>query len=259
MSDGAFHLGDETVRYLARLNPGGLWRRAGAEEKALVAISTASWIALIVCSSTNGGAGICGGPWRGAPFIGEFGWRAIMAMLMTLAMMLPLTSGSLRFVVLRSFPWRRRRSVRWWLAGYVGLWVVAMLLLSLAASMAQAAARGGVWPAAGAFIIAAIWQMTPVKQWALSACHHTQPLYPTGVRADLACAGFGVRIAGACMISCGPLMLAAMAAPAPILAMAGAFAIALFERRVWRPPTAPIAIGLALVAAGLAGSALLMT
>jgi len=253
VTDGSFRLGDETVRYLARLSPGGLWRRAGVEEKALVAVSASSWIALIVCSGADGGAGICGGPWRGDLVVGEFGWRAVMAMLMTLAMMLPLTSGSLRFVVLRSFPWRRRRSVGWWLAGYLSLWMAAILLLSLAVSAAVAGASGGVWPAAGAFLFAAVWQLTPFKRWALRACHHTQPLYPTGVRADLASARFGARIAGACVVSCGPLMLAAMAAPAPILAMTGAFAIALFERRVWRPPIAPTAIGLALIAAGLAG------
>jgi len=256
VTDSSFRLGDETVRYLARLNPGGLWRRAGAGEKALVAVSAASWIGLIVCSGVNGGAAICGAPWRGL-FVGDLERRGLMASVMTLAMMLPLTSASLRFVVLRSFPWRRRRAVGWWLAGYLGLWALAILLLSLVASAAESAARGGAWPAAGAFLFAAVWQLTPVKQWALRACHHTQPLYPTGARGDLSCAGFGVRIAGACVVSCGPLMLAAIAAPAPILAMAAAFAAALFERRVWRPPTAPTAIGLALIAAALAGSAML--
>jgi hypothetical protein len=254
VTDGSFRLGDETARYLARLNPGGLWRRAGVEEKALVAFSAGGWIALI--ASANGGGGICGGSWHGAPVISDLGWRTIMAALMNLAMMLPLTSSSLRFLMLRSFPWRRRRAAGWCLAGYLGLWMLATLVLSLAASAAQASAHGGVWVAAGGFLIAAVWQLTPFKQWALRACHHTQPIYPTGVRGDLACAGFGVRIAGACVVSCAPLMLAAMVAPAPILAMAGMFAIALFERRVWRPPTAPTAIGLALVAAGIAGSAL---
>ena len=254
MTDSASRFGGETVRYFARLNPGGLWRRAGVDEKALVAVSAASWLALIVSGGSNG-AGICGGPWRVA--IGDLGWRAAMATLMSLAMMLPLTAGSLRFVAMRSFPWRRRRSVAGWLIGYLGAWALTMLLLSLAATAAQTAARGGVWPAAGGFLIAAVWQLTPFKAWALRACHHTQPLYPTGLRGDLSSGAFGLRIASACVVSCGPLMLAAMAAPAPILAMAGAFAVALFERRVWRPPTAPTAIGLALVAAGLAGSALL--
>jgi len=102
----------------------------------------------------------------------------------------------------------------------------------------------------------AIWQLTPAKRWALGACHYTAPLYPTGLRADASCLTLGMRIAGACVVSCGPMMLAAMAAPVPVPALGGVFVVALFERHVWRPPTAITAGAFTLAGSALAVQAL---
>jgi hypothetical protein len=101
------------------------------------------------------------------------------------------------------------------------------------------------WVAAAAFLAAAAWQVMPAKAWALRACHRTRPLEPSGVRADASCLLFGARVSAACMVSCGPMMLAAMASPCPSLALAGVFVVALRERYVWRPPIRGTALALA--------------
>ena len=125
--------------------------------------------------------------------------------------------------------------------------------LIVAASVASLGLMTVVGPAArpwaaAAFLVAAVWQVTPAKGWALRACHRTRPLKPTGLSADASCLQFGADVSAACMVSCGPMMLAAMASPWPTWALAGVFVVALRERYVWRPPIR--ATALALAAAG---------
>jgi hypothetical protein len=229
-------------------------RRAPPWPWGVIAASLSGWVWLLA-AAPGGFAGLC----TRAGWIGRFAaeWRAgllapqllgcaLMALAMSVAMMLPLTMASLRYVAVRSFPWRRGRSIGAWLAAYLGLWTLAILTASLPLMAVAALARPMV--AAGAFLLAAAWQLTPAKLWALQACHRIQPLHPTGVRADGSCFVYGARIAAACLVSCGPMMFAAMASPWPTLAMIGVFVVALYERYRPRPSTA--AASLAFAAAG---------
>jgi hypothetical protein len=244
----------DLTRFLARFGVGGRWRPAS--EWWIPAASLAGWIWLVAAGDARGFAGLCasGGPigrligeWRAGILAGDVAGCLLMSLAMTLAMMLPLTIDAQRYVALRSFPWRRARALGGWLIGYLVPWLAVTWIVSLALmTLVGPAARP--WVAAVGFLVAAAWQMTPAKAWALRACHRTRPLEPSGVRADASCLLFGARVGAACMASCGPMMLAAMASPWPTLARAGVFVVALRERYVWRPPIR--ATALALAAAG---------
>jgi hypothetical protein len=227
----------------ARLGPGGRGRPAA--ERWIVAASLSGWVYLLADDRGGGLAQLCSGAgwigrlageWRAGLFARQMTGCVAMAFAMSVAMMLPLTLDNLRFVALRSFAWRRGRALGAWLAGYLGVWIAMASAISLALT-AVASPAGRPLVAAIAFFAAALWQLTPAKRWALRACHRTRPLEPTGPAADASCLGFGARIGLACVVGCGPMMLAAMAAPWPTFALAGVFAVALYERYVWRPPT----------------------
>lgn len=251
-------LGREMLADLAgrldRLGLVGRW--APASQWRILAASLVGWAWLGAAGGGRGFVGLCAGPGPIGRLVGE--WRAgilggqmvgclLMSLAMTVAMMLPLTIDAQRYVALRSFPWRRGRALAGWLVGYLAPWVAAASVASLVLMIAVGPAARP-WVAAAAFLFAAAWQLTPLKGWALRACHRTRPLKPSGVAADASCVLFGARVGAACMVSCGPMMLAAMASPWPTLALAGVFVVALRERYVWRPPTRVTA--LALAAAG---------
>lgn len=226
----------------------------------IFAPSLAGWIWLVAAGSDRGFAGLCAGPGPISRLVGE--WRAgilgdqlagclSMSLAMTVAMMLPLTIDTQRYVLLRSFPWRRGRALAGWLVGYLVPWIAAAWIVSLLLMIAVGPAARP-WVAAAAFLFAALWQVTPLKGWALRACHRTRPLKPSGVAADASCLLFGARISASCMVSCGPMMFAAMASPWPTLALAGVFVVALRERYVQRPPTCATALALAAASGFLA-------
>ncbi|HEY8693818.1 MAG TPA: DUF2182 domain-containing protein [Chloroflexota bacterium] len=171
--------------------------------------------------------------------------------LMVMAMMSPLTVAAIRITAARSLWWRRNRAIAWFLAGYLGLWLVAGVLISATI----AAVRLDGWPhlsliAATAFAAAAVWQLTSTKARALRFCHRTAPIAPAGWRANLDCARYGWLIGRGCLLSCWAMMLACVIAGHNIIAMACASAVAVAERRAFRPYQR-------LMAALLAGLALL--
>jgi predicted metal-binding membrane protein len=134
---------------------------------------------------------------------------------MVTAMMVPTAAPALRRVAVNSLRRRRHRAMAVFLAGYLALWFAfglgaVAVLLALDAVLPPAVDRGLV-PAA-LLLVAAGYELTSRKRRFLRACHLPFALPPTGRRADAACARFGVRHAGACLGSCGALMLAMSAA-----------------------------------------------
>jgi predicted metal-binding membrane protein len=83
---------------------------------------------------------------------------------------------------------------------------------------------------AAGFAAAALWQLTPVKRWALRACHRAMPLAPQGWRAEMDCLRYGSTMGGYCLASCGVLMLACSLAGHSLPAMLGAAALGVVER-----------------------------
>jgi len=100
-----------------------------------------------------------------------------------------------------------------------------------------------------AFVVAALWQLTPVHAFALAGCHRPPLLAATGWRADRDCVRFGAALGWQCVVSCAPLMVACALTGHALICMAGCMALGIAERRSFRPRTRTAAAG-AMVFAG---------
>jgi len=135
------------------------------------------------------------------PFLGALAGWVVMAT----AMMVPGALADVRRLALSSMWQRRRRTIAFFLGGYLTVWT-AFGALALAALPLLGVSAGVLLAAATA------WELTPWKWRAVRRCHLIEPLPPRGARADAACAraglGYGVR----CVTSCWATMLAMAAA-----------------------------------------------
>ncbi len=246
----------------------GLRGRPPAAVGAVIALAALAWVALALdlvpmAMASGGGAAkaISGPPWicalpgmhmaAGGP--GGSGGAAAQVLagmpmwsLMALAMMLPVALPATSHVATNSMRRRRGRAVVEFLVAYLALWlafgVLALLLLAMLpldrAAVLLAAVLG----------LAAAWQLSPAKRWAINRCHRTSPLPPRGWRASLGTARFGFLHGGACVASCWPLMLVMAVAPSARLAWcAGLAGVGVAEKLALKPRRAARRVGLALV------------
>ncbi|HEX3133525.1 MAG TPA: DUF2182 domain-containing protein, partial [Planctomycetota bacterium] len=90
-------------------------------------------------------------------------------LLMTLAMMLPLSTGAIKATADRSMWRRRHRAIAGWLVGYVAVWMVIGVALSLITALPLArSVLSSRLVVGGAFLLAAAWQLTPARARALA-------------------------------------------------------------------------------------------
>ena len=160
-------------------------------------------------------------------------------MLMVAAMMLPLILHRVWVTAASSLWARRHRAIAGFLTGFFVPWLLLGILIS--------AMRQRLWThsyviAAVGFMVATLWQLTPVHRRALVSCHRTQPLAPVGWRAHCDCLRFGANIGIACIGTCWPLMLACALAGHNLMAIAGGTATTAIER--WSPKRGPQAAAL---------------
>jgi predicted metal-binding membrane protein len=128
-------------------------------------------------------------------------------MLMSAAMMVPTVLPALRHLAFNSLRVRRRRAMLVFLAAYLLAWMV-FGVAALAADRALRSAGAATTPLLVAcLLLAAAWQLTPIKRRAIIGCRRSVPLPPTGWKADEACARFAIWQAGHCMVVCWPVML----------------------------------------------------
>jgi predicted metal-binding membrane protein len=175
--------------------------------------------------------------------------------LMAPAMMLPAALPATSHVATNSLRRRRGRAVSEFLAAYLALWLgfgapVLLLLALLPLDRAADLVAAGL-------AVAALWELSPAKRWALNRCHRTSPLPPNGWRASLGTARFGLLHGGACVASCWPLMLVMAVAPSARLAWCAALAgLGLAEKLTFKPRRSARRVGLLFaLAAALAGLA----
>ncbi|HUE84779.1 MAG TPA: DUF2182 domain-containing protein [Vicinamibacterales bacterium] len=204
------------------------------------------WWAIALCAGAWG--------WVAARWWGSrhaHGYGALDWTLMVVAMMLPLVFVHLRVAAARSLWSRRHRAIAMFLCGYVAIAVVAGLALFSLAGATGLLVHGAAPPTtvAGAFALAAAWQLLPVKRRALTACHRTMPLAPRGWRANRDCLRYGWTIGGSCLVSCGGLMLACVLAGHSLPVMCFATAVAAAERVTARADAWITSAALALGAA----------
>ena len=148
-------------------------------------------------------------------------------LLMIVAMMVPFLAASLKSTAFRSYAFRRHRAQGLFLLGYLGTWVVAGIPAVLAHRMAWTHTHAA---AGGAFVLAALWLLVPVRRRALTACHRLIPMAPLGWRSDMDCVRFGTLIGTSCVLTCWPLMFACHLTGHALPAMIGGTVIAGLER-----------------------------
>jgi hypothetical protein len=160
-------------------------------------------------------------------------------LLMVVAMMFPLSVGGIQATAARSLWRRRHRAIAWWLLGYLAPWSVLGFLLWLIAATfftPDQSAPGGL--VALVFAAAALWHATSTRARAVSGCHRTQPLAPTGWRANYDCVRYGWATGTNCVVACGALMVACSLLGhglGGLLAMISVTSISLAERYMVRP------------------------
>ena len=173
---------------------------------------------------------------------GEFAWSGVMAT----AMMAPLVLPQVHFVARTSLWTRVGRNQALFLAGYLGLWTLAILVIAIAIDAVRPLVGAGGLVAL-AFGAAVLWQVTPVKRRAVRRCARCRPAPPRGRPADVAYLRFGLVTGWSCLLTCWALMAAASAGGHGVLVMAGLFGIQLRERMRPRTSARRLAIGLALL------------
>jgi len=243
---------------------------AGGLAAPVLAVSAVSWALLAALSQSGPGLQLCvaGGDVFGglaatlAARVALLDPRVAVAEwgLMVLAMMLPLVLPVLRLLAARSFSRARAPVLGGFLAGYLGLWMLAglpVMALVLAAGGALDALGGGALggrvlaPALG-FGLAALWAGAGPRQSALIRAHAV-PVLPA--RAGEA-ARLGVSRGGFCIASCAPAMAGAMVSGAGLAAMGLVALLLMEERRAHRPAAAPVQAVLLVAGGALSVAAL---
>jgi predicted metal-binding membrane protein len=156
-------------------------------------------------------------------------WWAVMCT----AMMLPAALPATRHVARNSLSWRRGRAVAAFVTVYLGIWIgfgaTALLLWEVAPTPTAPFI-------AALLVLAACWELTPLKRRALLRCHRSVPLAPRGWPATRSLIRFGLRNGGACLASCWALMLVmALVTSGHLLWMAGLTAIVSAQKLMPKP------------------------
>lgn len=179
-------------------------------------------------------------------------------LVMSMAMMTPITIPAVRHVALNSVAHRRTRAMVLYLVAYALVWVAFGMV---ALSVAELVTDGSGWDrrvlTASSLAFAGVWQLGRPKRRALLGCRRTVPLRPYGLRADAACLRFGVQQGLRCLRSCWALMwLMAVLGHGELLTAIGLTAFITLEEltRVGRRLTCPVGVAL-LVAAVVAAVA----
>lgn len=193
----------------------------------------------------------------GAHAAGRGGWfgheapNLLAWQVMVVAMMGPSALPMTRYVAANTLVPGRALSV--FAIGYLGAWTAFLCLFGAVDAalhvLVGSAPAGSAGPAL-AFGFAAAWQVTPYKRRALRACRAVWVLPAHRGRAEPAALRLGLRQGAACVTSCGPLMLAAMAAPhGRVGLMASAAALVWAEKSARQEPATTWSAAALLVAA----------
>jgi predicted metal-binding membrane protein len=155
--------------------------------------------------------------------------------LMTVAMMTPATLPAARYVALNSFRRRRLRAMAVYQTAYLAVFVAFGIAAVVVAEPLVAASSARI-SLLLMLTLCASWQLTKWKRRAILSCRRIEALPPSGLRADVGCARFGLREAARCLASTWPLMLVVALIGHGNLAMMGAVtAVMVVEQR---PPLA---------------------
>jgi predicted metal-binding membrane protein len=259
-----------SVSIPAWLWPIALALRDFGRDRTLIAVVAPAWLLMAVSTKTALLPSICmGSPWPReivstawdvALSSGFLVHESIAAAIMIAALMGPLVIAPARHVLSSQFDDNRMLPAGAFLAGYASLWMLASAALLVPVLFLHlTGGRVLHWSAAGAFLVAAAWQLTAVKAACIRRCHRRTPLSPWGFSAVREAGLFGIRHCLACIGTCWVMMLAVMLSSHHLAAAAAVTGLALIERGspvVWQPRNAWILAAMAMaecVAVLLAG------
>lgn len=209
----------------------------------MMLISAAAWVFLATTPpSVHGGT-------RGWPN------HAAGLAAMIVAMMLPLTAGGVRELA-RSSSAPRWRAFAGFIAGYLGVWMLAMFAIDAAWKMTMSIAG---WTTAVGLVIAAavLWELLPAGWRRLhGAGHDAMPAASHANGEDASPIRTGVTAGSGCVRSCWALMAACVAFSHSLPVMAAFFVVQLHGR--YRRSPHPALAALAILAVCLASLAFTM-
>jgi len=158
-------------------------------------------------------------------------------LLMLGAMMLPMQTAQIRLIAFKSEPSTRQISVLLFVLGYFLVWSSIALLFVIDHNLAHP----NKYAACMAFVFAAVWTQTSIFQSNLWKSHASRAVYTKGWRRIQSTFGHGVRVSGACVITCAPAMLACAWShhylPAMLLGFIATYLLKAYER----PPIRKVA------------------
>jgi predicted metal-binding membrane protein len=244
-----------------RLATGGLIasvRRLGFREPewTVLLAAAAGWVVLAavlwVPASETSGMGMTGDSHSGMhdtqlsnpamSYVVMSAQTALVWIVMVAAMMLPTTVPAIRYVAFASRRSRRQRPVLAFSLGYLAAWLtLGVLVVALHPVLHPAV------PTVAAVIVmlAAVWELTPVKRRALRQCHRTYPVRFSGGPADLSAAHFGWKHGLACLRIGGPAMVALLAVDHPLVPTL-VVTVIMFSQKIFVRPErwrVPVAVG----------------
>jgi predicted metal-binding membrane protein len=205
----------------------------------LLPISLAGWMLLPAGGHGMMPAGFCGvapGAWLAETWaraalsfsLSSPSTLALHWLLMLLAMMAPLVAEPLANLEASVAPRRRPAALALFVVGYGGAWLAAGFLVVPAAFLIGSAAETSrLPPLALGLLIAALWQVTPLKRAALALCHRKPAV------ADDGALRYGFVTGLGCLGACWALMLAPFAAHGEDRPLMALVAIALLIERRW--------------------------
>lgn len=225
---------------IAPTNPGAISRLRGITERHpewwMMLLAAAAWAFLIAQPRAHAGHGGADGLWPRAVGLGA----------MVIAMMLPLTAGSVLAMARGGSPLRLRATAAF-LVGYLAVWMLAMFAIDGAWRLTLSAAG---WTAAAGIVIAAavLWEVAPAR-W--RRAHHRDDgaaphTHGNPMGAGRVGVGVGVAAGTSCVAACWALMAACVAFAHSLPVMAAFFLVQLYGR--YRRPASP-----ALAAAAILG------
>jgi hypothetical protein len=228
--------------HVAARNPGVLQRlhriSARHPEWWMMLLAAAAWAFLIARSRAPTGHGGASGAGAHAAALGG----------MVVAMMLPLTAGRVREVARSTTAPFGHRAAAAFVAGYLSLWMLAMLAIDAAWRLALSAVG---WTAAAGIVIAAAvaWEVAPAKwrQWHGDSQGAGPHVHGGGMETstDAGGAGPGAAAGASCVASCWAQMAACVAFAHSLPVMAAFFLVQLHGR--YRRPASPVVAALAVL------------
>ncbi|MHA6197430.1 copper chaperone [Pseudomonas wadenswilerensis] len=187
----------------------------------LATASLAGWATLLAAPSQSALPAFCGSM---ADLLAVLGWSGLTQalvldplglwqswLLMLLAMMPLLLVEPMLTLWQRSLPRRRALAIVAFVVGYVAIWSVAGIALTLLSIGLKLLAGDSLWLAATlSVLVALLWQSTPLKQTALNRCHGAPRISAFGWQVIRDCLGYGAGNGAWCILSCWPAMLLPM-------------------------------------------------